>query len=427
MKILVPVFLFISVCVSAQLPEMIYNANIKSVRFHGFGDQLGLPMMKLGGSDRLELHFDDLDANIKNYSYTYQLCNADWTPAILSTFDYIRGFSQVRISTYRMSSIAFTRYTHYQAIVPDRNSVPSRSGNYLLKVFVDGDTSKLAFTRRFFVYDEKASISAEIQQPFNGQIFRTHQKIQFRVNLNERLDVINALQQIKVVIQQNNRWDNTATGLRPAFFSSRALEYNTENDAVFPAGKEWRWLDLRSFRLQSDRVESAKYETKSTDIIVKTDIDRSQQRFNFYRDANGRYIVDVSENINPFWQGDYAHVHFSFKPPNNTPLEGKNIFVFGQLSDYDLSENNRMTWNAEKGVYEKSLFLKQGYYDYTYVTTTEHDPSPKGLVDQTEGNFWETENDYTILVYYRSMGGRADELVALARVNSLSGRQGIRR
>src|SRR5688500_9542555 len=120
----------------AQIPEKIFDPKIKSVQLFPNGNQLGYPIIRLGGSDQLELHFDDLDANIKNYSYTFQLCNADWTPGVLSHFDFIKGFSQVRLTTYRISSIAFTRYTHYQALLPDRNCVPSRSGNFILKVFM---------------------------------------------------------------------------------------------------------------------------------------------------------------------------------------------------------------------------------------------------------------------------------------------------
>ena len=416
--------LLFSTLISAQVNEAIYSDKIKSVQLHAFGNQLEAPIMKLNSADRMELHFDDLDANVKNYSYTYELCNADWTPAILSHFDYIQGFSQIRINTYRISSIAFTRYTHYQAVLPDRNSIPSKSGNYLLKVFLNGDPSKIVFTKRFLVYEEKSAINAEIQQPFNGQIFRTHQKVQFRVVINERLDLVNPLQQVKVVIRQNNRWDNAVSGLRPTFFSRKTLEYNTENDAVFPAGKEWRWLDLRSFRLQSDRVESAKYGTNSTEIIVRPDADRSGQRFNFYRDANGSYYIDASENINPFWQSDYATVHFSYIPPDKKPFANKDLFVIGQLTNYNLDDQFKMKWNEEKGVYETSLFLKQGYYDYTYVTIDKNDRQRKASFAETEGNFWETENEYMVLVYYRALGGRSDELIGIARVNSLSGRLG---
>ena len=426
MKNLLPVlFLLAFINSQGQVPDAVYTQNIKSVQLHPYGNQLGYPVIRLNSSDQLELHFDDLDANVKNYSYTFQLCNADWTPAMLSHFDFIKGFSQVRLTTYRISSIAFTKYTHYQARVPDRNCIPSRSGNYILKVFLNSDTSKTIFTKRMMVVDEKSTVSSEIQQPFNGQLFRTHQKVQFRVTLNEQLNVVNALQQVKVVIMQNNRWDNAAANLRPTFFSRNILEYNTENDCVFPAGKEWRWIDLRSFRLQSERVANAKYSNTATEIFVKPESDRRDQRFNFYRDANGMFNIEPSENINPFWQADYATVNFSFVPKDYSLFNGKDVYLFGQLTNYELNDASRLKFNETNGSFDGSLFLKQGYYDYMFVTVDKNSPRKVASFDLTEGNLWETENNYTILVYFRPLAGRADELIGVTTVNSLTGRRRI--
>ena len=184
-------------CVFAQIPDAVYTPTIHTVQLHVKGNQLGIPILRPNSIEQLELHFDDMDPVVRNYSYTFQLCNADWTPAMVSQFDFLKGFSQVRITTYRVSSIAFTRYIHYQAVLPDRNCVPTRSGNYILKVFRDGDTSKLAISKRILIVEEKSQIVGQIQQPFNGQIFRTHQKIQFKVNLSEQLNITNHLQQLK--------------------------------------------------------------------------------------------------------------------------------------------------------------------------------------------------------------------------------------
>lgn len=423
-SVLLGILLFIiGLPASAQVQDQVFSDKIQTIQLFTRGNQLGFPVIRLGSSDQLELHFDDLDANVRNYSYTYQLCNADWTPANLSHFDYIKGFSQSRITNYRVSSIAFTRYTHYQAALPERNCMPSRSGNYILKVFADGDTSKLLFTKRMLVVEEKSSVSAQVQQPYNGLIFRTHQKIQFRVNLNEQLNIPNPLQQIKVAILQNERWDNAVTNLRPTFVSRTALEYNTENDAVFPAGKEWRWLDLRSLRFQSDRIEDAIYTNDSTIVFLKPDIPRTDQRFNFYRDANGRYSISTTENINPLWQSDYARVHFRFVPPGKIVVPGKDVYVFGQLTGYRLDPESRMQYDPESGMYTTTLQLKQGYYDYCYVTVESKDSKKQVSMADTEGNLWETENDYMILVYYRPLGGRADELISITRINSLAGRK----
>jgi hypothetical protein len=405
----------------AQIPEQVYAPKIKSVQLFPYGNQLGYPIIHLGTNEQLELHFDDLTANIQNYNYTFQLCNADWTPVELSQFDFIQGFSQVRISNYRMSSNALTRYTHYQALLPDKNCAPSKSGNYILKVFINSDTSRLIFTRRMLVVQENSAIVAQVQQAYNGLLFKTHQKIQFKVNVNESLDLLNPQQQIKVAILQNTRWDNCITDIKPTFFSRKTLEYNTENDAVFPAGKEWRWLDLRSLRLQSDRVASGKYSNAGTEIFVKPDVDRSTQRINFYRDNDGRYYLQPTESINPLWQADYATVHFTFIPPNNSPFPDKDVFLIGALNSYDLNDDAKMVYNADKGVYETTLVLKQGYYDYLYVTR-DRDPKRTISFEYTEGNLWETENDYMILVYYRALAGRYDQLIGLTRLNSLAGK-----
>ena len=104
-----------------------------------------------------------------------------------------------------MSSIAATRYVHYEALLPERNCMPVKSGNYLLKVFLDGDTSRLAFTKRLMVVDEKASIGIKILQPYDNQLLQTHQKVQFSVGTRQ-LNILNPQQQVKAVVLQNNRW-----------------------------------------------------------------------------------------------------------------------------------------------------------------------------------------------------------------------------
>lgn len=424
LKTKLAVCLFLLCCmniVAQQNPDAIYNPSIKSVRFHMYGDQESMPLYKLNSSDKLELHFDDIDTRLKSYYYTYQLCDYNWQPVNLSTFDYVKGFTQQRITTYRFSSIAYTRYTHYQAVIPDNNSLPSRSGNYLLKVFLDGDTSKTVFTRGMLVLDGKASVSAQVIQPFGAQLFNSHQRVKFSVNL-KGINSFDASRQIKVKVLQNYRWDNAAGGIAPTFVRGNILEYNNEANFVFPGGKEWRWLDLRSLRLLSDRIDSSQDKKTSVDIFVRPDIDRNAQRYVYYKDLDGLYLASTYETINPYWQGDYATVHFKFATPSQTPYQDKDLYLIGQLTDYQLNDNSKMTFNSDKGLYEGQLFLKQGYYDYSYLLVDQHDPTQQ---TQLEGNYWETENTYTILVYFRSFTDQSEQLIGVARVNSRIDRPGF--
>src|SRR5574339_327567 len=189
--ITVSLLLSLSLVANSQIPDHIYKSNIRSVRLHKVANPYSYPIINLNSIEALDMYFDDLDGDIKNYYYTFQLCNADWSPTDLRPFDYIRGFQTTRLSTYRNSSIAFVRYTNYYARLPEKNCVPTKSGNYLLKVFLDNDTTKLVFTKRFLIVDTKASITGQVLAPYSGSIYRTHQKLQVGVSLLPTLNVFN--------------------------------------------------------------------------------------------------------------------------------------------------------------------------------------------------------------------------------------------
>ncbi len=224
---------------------------------------------------------------------------------------------------------------------------------------MNGDTSQLAFTKRLMVVENKASILARIVQPYAPEFFRTHQRVQFTVAI-KGLDAFNAGQQLKVVILQNYRWDNALKNIAPTFIRGTTLEYNSESIGVFPGGKEWRWLDVTDFHLQSDRVLTANYNKSSTDVFLRPDGPREGQRYVYYRDYNGMFVSSAIRGLNPLWESDYATIHFSFAPPNGTAYTNKDIYLFGQLTNYNYTDSLKMSFNQDKGIYETHLFLKQG-------------------------------------------------------------------
>jgi hypothetical protein len=413
-RILIVICVFLGTSLFAQ--DEIFNPNIKTVKLYRSGDQTSFPIISLNSLGGLELHFDDLDNHVKNYYYTFQLCNADWSPSMLHPFEYIRGFENVRITNYRNSSLATTKYVHYQAMVPDRNCYPSLSGNYLLKVFLDNDTSKLVFVKRMVVADSRATVTAQVLQPFNSKLYQTGQKLNIAVQTDSRIQVMSP-NDLKVVILQNNNWQTSVFVDRPTLYRGNYYEYSDEAYTGFQAAKEFRWIDLRSLRLKSDRMLAIDTRKDTTEVTVIPDPDRTSQIYVYYRDLNGNYTIETMEGINPFWQGDYAAVHFSYFPPGNRPFPGKDLYMFGEFTNYASDTSGKMEFNTERGAYEKTMFLKQGYYNYLYALKS---PDGKGYPDfsQTEGNFYGTENSYIVLVYYRPFGARADQVIAFTSVNS---------
>jgi len=402
----------------AQYSDRTLNENIKSVKLYRVGDQTSFPAISLGSGEALELHFDDLEGGVKNYYYSFTLCNADWSPTMLRPLEYLKGFQTVRITNYRNSSLSTTRYTHYQASVPDRNSYPTHSGNYVLRVFINNDTNTTVLMKRFIVVDNKASLAVQLQQPYTSQFFKSHQKLNITVQTDNRINIMSP-QDLKVVALQNNNWRTALFLDKPTIYRGNYYEYSDEAYTAMPAGKEWRWIDLRSYRLLSDRMQRMDTKGDVTNVFVKPDATRTSQVYIYYRDFNGSYTIETLESINPFWQADYANVHFSFFPANNKAYEGSDVYLFGELTNYASDTSGRMIFNEERGAYEKTLFLKQGYYNYLYVTLPKNGAPAYPDFSTTEGNYWATENAYTVLVYYRPFGARADELIGYTSLNSV--------
>ncbi|MBS1579446.1 MAG: DUF5103 domain-containing protein [Bacteroidetes bacterium] len=403
---------------SQQNVDAVYVSNIKTVKLFQQNNQESLPVLQLNSTDIIELHFDDLDGYVKNYYYTFVLCNADWQPADVSPFDYLKGYQIQRITQYRNSSIAQTNYIHYQAQLPESSCIPTKSGNYLLKVFLNGDINQLVFTKKFFVVERRAVVAATMSQIIDADKFSTHQKLKLKIVLPDK-DLFNVQQQVKLIVTQNNRTDNAYINIQPTFIRGNELEYDSENELIFEGGNEYRWADLRSFRFLSERIDKI---IQPNSVYLKPDVNRLQQRYLYMKDLNGYYDIGTTESVNPWWQTEYGKVYFTYVPPNNKPYANTNVYLLGELTNNEIGDTSKMIFNEEKGVYEKELYLKQGYYSYTYIAKNNNDKQANASFTLTEKNYWETENDYQIFVYFRPLNARHDELIALSIFNSRNGR-----
>ena len=397
-------------------PDQVYDSSIKTILVHPVGDALAIPVISLNEMNPLEISFDDLKAKYQNYFYSVELMNADWSSAGLSSFDYLQGFNQNRITQYVVSSIAIQPYYHYKFTFPNTSSRPIKSGNYIIKVYKDANPQNIIFTKRFFVVDDQVSIVSSIQEPFDGNISKTHQKVQLRVDTKK----IAFFQpdQLQVQVIQNYRYNDALNVRTPSFIRGSILEYNSDRDLIFPSGKEARWLDLQSLRLKSDRV--ANFETTATGTIVnvKPDVARVATPYFNFKDLNGQFLIANTESLESEYQNDYATVVFTFIPPHKLPFLGAQLYLSGAMTNNSLDASSEMKFNGNLGVYQKSLFLKQGYYSYSYILREKTDSDPMLDFKETEGDHWETENAYTILIYYRPPGARHDHLIGFTTVHS---------
>jgi len=105
---------------------------------------------------------------------------------------------------------------------------------------------------------------------------------------------------------------------------------------------------------------------------------------------------------------DYVTVNFFLRPIEEFSGD---IYVFGALTDWKANKKNKMKFDSSKELYTTQLFLKQGWYNYMFlVKNSSYDPH------YIEGLHFETENQYEILVYYRPLISRGDQLIGYSSI-----------
>jgi hypothetical protein len=397
-------------------PDKTYDTAIHTILIHPLNQPLAVPAIELNATHPLQISFDDFKASYQDYYYSIELMNADWTTTNMNAFDYVQGFNQIKINDFSVSSIAFQHYFHYQFNFPNTHLKPTRSGNYILKVYKNGNSNELVFTKRFYVMEHLIGIAASVKEPFDGNISKTHQKIVVQLDVKQ----IPSLQsdQLQLLVVQNYRYNDGIKLTTPNFIRGNILEYSQEDQLVFPSGKECRWLNLQSMQLVSDRISKFQKIGNDNYVFLKPDGSRAEMAYSTFNDLNGNYLISNTDALQSETQNDYAHVSFTYIPKDHIPLVGQKLYLQGALTNNELNEHAEMVFDPKTGVYQKTLVLKQGYYSYNYITRDTHDPNTLDDFTETEGNHWETENDYTIFVYYRLPGGQHDSLLGFTTINS---------
>lgn len=393
-----------------------YNTSVKTIQVFNQDAELSPPVIQLNSTERLLVQFDDLDPDIKRYKFTILHCEADWsTSADLLVSDYIDGYSEENIDQYEYSYNTTVRYTHFRTTFPTDNMRPKISGNYLLIVY-DDDPSQVVFTVRFMVVEISNVVAlGKVEQSAQVADRYTRQQIDFVVKLNG-FQVLDVEREIKINLVQNGRWDNFLKLSKPRFARTGELDYRYDESISFNGGNQFRYFDFMSLQYQSERIAHIRYDT-TNQVYLLPDQPRTFKQYVFEKDINGRFLIknqDHAEKSNI--EADYAWVHFFLPYP--AMITTGTFHVFGELTAWQADESSRMYFNPAHKGYELNLFLKQGYYNYMYVLKEKG----KTGYDETliEGNHWETENDYTIYVYYHETGSLCDRLISVTYLNSLT-------
>jgi len=371
------------------------------------------PVVPLGQSQAITLEFDVLGEQSQRYSAKLIHCDMDWQPSVLTDLQFLSEINDFIITDYRVGTSTKVPYFHYRMRVPGVKI----SGNYLLVVQSSGGVPVVS--RRLLVYENQVQVALQPGIVVGGQERYTLQQLDFGINYAS-VDLVNPAVEVKVVLRQNFRWDNAKYNLRPTFVrdAERRLDYQYFGfENAFPGLSEYRYFDIRSLQAAGIGVLHVDPRANPTTVILQPEVTRNLQAYNQYQDANGQRVFESREYGNGATNADYADVTFQLKA--DQPAPGP-VYVFGALTDWQLKDEFRLTYDETKQLYTGHSLLKQGYFNYDFAVAGARGAVPNEVF--FEGTHQETENQYDLLVYYRPPGSRADLLIGYQTVDMNSRR-----
>ena len=394
--------------VSAQQTRSLSD-NIRTVRVVMNGDVLLPPVGQLGKS-RVAISFDRLDHEYTRYIYKVQLCNADWTEASeVFESDFLSGFNGQPIEDYETSFNTTQLYTHYYLTIPNENCRLLLPGNYRISIYEDGEDEMVAEVC-FALYSPKMTVTATVSGNTDIDFNKSHQQVSMSVAYGGAT-VVDPARELHTVVMQNRRLDNAVIDLAPNIRKASGAEWTHCRELIFPAGNEFHKFELLDVHRAGMGVDRTGWFEPYFHATLYESV--PGRNYSDEPDANGAYIVRHSGDEDNDMQSEYVLVHFPFKSER---MVGGEVYVCGQWDDGLPSERCQMTYDETSGTYEATVLLKQGYYNYQYRFFP--DGSGVGQTLRTDGDFYETENEYLILVYHRPQGERYDALMGMTRVVS---------
>ncbi|TDQ06936.1 uncharacterized protein DUF5103 [Pedobacter metabolipauper] len=390
----------------------VYQPQIRTVQCYNAQKEQSLPILTLKSNEQLVFSFDDLNGSSKNYSYTIEHCTSDWKPSRLSPLDYLDGLSEDRISDYKFSFGTIQKYTHYRLTLPNSQIKPKISGNYLLKVYEEGNAQKPVVSQRFYIVDNQASIGVDIVPSSQVSLRFSNQKINFTVV--HQSPIQNPYTDLKVIVMQNGDPLTAITNTKPAFIRPGSILYNELNSNDFPAGNEFRKFDIRSLRYKGANVQDI-LKDSTTNVILFQDVNTNKAKYTNLVDEDGNFFIRNQEGRDNDTDGDYVGVSFTLNATQ--PSANGDAYIIGRFNNFQLNEASKLNYDASRKRFYGNILLKQGLYDYKYVWLDK----TSGKADQTvfEGSYFETGNTYQVYAYYKRPGSRFEELIGFTSISNL--------
>ncbi|MDA3883240.1 MAG: DUF5103 domain-containing protein [Bacteroidales bacterium] len=412
-KLLVLSFCIYCIGFSQPLSNTVFVPNITSVQVYQSGDELSAPIIKLLGNSRLAVEFDYVGEDISDFFYTIISCDKYWNQSPLLQMEYLNTIGVHYFEDMQYSVNTHVNYVHYKTTFPNENLKILKSGNYILKVFREDAMQTLAFQARFVVVEQLVRLETSLSRASAVQYMDTHHELDMTVH-TLGFEITNPQEELYVTYLQNGRWDNAIRGIKPSYLSDGNIEYDYEHENLFEAGREFHHFSCKNLNVAHENVQTIRYEDSLFVVYMKPNEIGLYKTYASDNDLNGYFLPAHSDGRNPDTDADYVKVHVTLPYVNTFAADTISMYVCGHFNMWQLTEENKMTYNAAHKQFECTLFLKQGYYDYIigYTSSNTHGLQTYDI----EGSFYQTKNEYDVLLYYYDFSSQHDRIIGFFHI-----------
>jgi len=401
------VFCLVVFCANAQVfRTKSFTDRIKTLRVCKAGEWNVSPIIELNQeNEQIEISFDLMGASPEYYVYRIVHCNADWTPSQLIESEYMYGLQNLPMEDYLNSFNTKMEYVNYKLLIPNENIELKVSGNYVVQIIKEDDQTPIA-NACFSVFEPKSMIAMQVSPITDKGSNYKYQAVSLEIAYGSEIKT--PTQDLKVYVQQNNRWDNEAQLVPLMNIQNYKAIYNHHPSLIFDAGNEYRRFEMTTTYYAGLNIASVEYYAPYYHSILYPDRIRSDRAYLFYEDLNGRFYVRNSNVSDSDIEADYQVVHFTVPAPR--PFAG-DVYILSDAFNNQFDFRSKMEYDASQQAYTKAVLLKEGYYNYLFVTRDKNSYSAK--TENIEGDYYQTENEYRTFVYARPVGVRYDKLIGV--------------
>lgn len=393
---------------NGQILETIcLNEHIGSVQFSPQGFDLGYPILSQEKQTPLLLEFDLIEPTETALAYRLIHCDANWKKSALLTTDFLENsFNEFYIESYALSSSTQRLYTHYTITISQESL--KLSGNYIVQVFPENNPETTWLQTRFVYAESLLNIVGTVQRAADSRYHQTHQRVQFEVAY-DKAKFPHPRTNLKAVVSQNFRWDN-AQILSPLFISPQTLRFTyIDKKGLFAANYEFPYFDSSNILQETHSIRTLEKDENGETHCYLYPNETAANNYFYLKDMNGNFAIKAENTFQTNTEADYIWVHFTLMS-KELPSQ---VFVVGRFNQWQPSASNQLAYDKDLELYHIGLLLKQGVYNYTFVTQ-----ETDGDLHNLLGSYSETENDYYIFIYYKDERLQTDRLVGWKRINS---------